>query len=153
MAKKKTTNEEAQPAPAVDAQTTETTTPDESTATQRRRAKRPMTIPGATLADVFASYLEGMEKDGKSDGTISSYRMELDLAASELGVDTMAADLTPERVLLFFGCDRVTKTRSGRPKSPLSIAKSQGVLRQALQHAERAGLVVKAPLPELAASH
>src|SRR5262245_2263871 len=101
------------------------TAPD--TATKRRKPKKAMTVPGATLADVFASYLEALEKDGKSDGTLSSYKMELALAGDELGVETKMADLTAERVVLFFSADRVTKTRSGRAKSPLSIAKTQRV--------------------------
>ena len=116
--------------------------------TKKKRSKS-----DATLADVFASYVEAMENDGKSGGTIASYKMELALAVDEMGVDTKIADLTPERVVIYFGCDRLVKTRSGRAKSPLSIAKSQRVLRQALQHAEAVGLVAKAPLPELAASH
>ena len=151
MAKKKN-------APAAEAPTTnvnEVTTPViEATETAPEKpTKKKRAKSDATLADVFASYVEAMENDGKSDGTISSYRMELALAGDELGVDTKIADLTPERVVIYFGCDRLVKTRSGRAKSPLSIAKSQRVLRQALQHAEAVGLVAKAPLPELAASH
>src|SRR5947207_9479395 len=63
------------------------------------------------------------------------------------------ADLTSERVLLFFTSDRVMKTRSGRPKSPLSIDKTRRVVRQALAWAEAAGMVAKAPVPEMIATH
>lgn len=55
--------------------------------------------------------------------------------------------------MLFFTSGRVMKTRSGRPKSPLSIDKTRRVVRQALVWAEGAGLVAKASLPELTATH
>jgi hypothetical protein len=42
-------------------------------------------------------------------------------------------------VLLFFTNDRVMKTPSGRPKSPLSYEKTPRVLRQALAWAEALG--------------
>jgi len=47
----------------------------------------------------------------------------------------------------------VTKTRSGRPKSPLGIDKTRRVVRQALARAEAAGMVGKAPVPEMVATH
>jgi hypothetical protein len=78
---------------------------------------------------------------------VFSYRLELVLALSELGSDTLACDLTPERVGEFFTCDRVNKTRTGVLKARVSVLKTQRVLRQALVWAARAGLVVKAPLP------
>lgn len=108
---------------------------------------------GATLADVFAGYVKDLEEQGKSDGTIASYRAELALAGDDLGLETLIADITPERVLLFMTSDRVMKKRSGRAKSPLSIDKTRRVLRQALVWAEGAKLVKTAPVPELAASH
>jgi hypothetical protein len=102
----------------------------------------------ATLADIAAGYLAHMEEAGKSDGTISSYRMELKTAAAELGEDTPIADITPEKVQAFFDSKRVTKLRSGKNKSQLSIDKTRRVLRLALVWAEERGIVAKAPLPE-----
>jgi hypothetical protein len=122
-------------------------------APKKGKNKRVAAAKDATLADVFAGYLRGLEESGKSEGTIFSYRLELVLAGAELGIDTRLADLTPERVLLFFGSDRATKTRTGRAKSPLSIDKTRRVLRQALVWAETAKMVDKAPLPELTANY
>ena len=102
----------------------------------------------ATLADIAAGYLAHMESEGKSDGTISSYRMELRLAAIELGEDTPIADITPERVQAFFISKRVTKLRSGKNKSQLSIDKTRRVLRLALHWAVEQRWLEKAPLPE-----
>ena len=79
-----------------------------------------------TLADTFAGYLRSLEDAGKSDGTIFSYRLELATAGAELGIDTKLADLTAERVLAFFTSDRVTKTRSGRAKSPSQLRRRSG---------------------------
>lgn len=120
---------------------------------KKGKKKRASAVGDATLADAFAGYLRSLEDAGKSEGTIFSYRLELTLAGAELGIDTKIADLTPERVLLFFKSERVMRTRSGRAKSPLSIDKTRRVMRQALVWAETAGLVARAPVPELAASH
>ena len=67
-----------------------------------------------------------------------------------LTIRLSAPDITPERVLAFFACDRVTKTRGGDLKARVSVLKTQRVLRQMLVWAEGAGLVEKAPVPEAA---
>ena len=121
-----------------------------SAAPRNGKGKKKATAPTgtATLADLAAAYLAHMEEAGKSDGTISSYRMELKTAAAELGEDTPIADLTPERVQEFFDCKRVTKLRSGKAKSQLSIDKTRRVLRLALVWAAERGIIAKAPIPE-----
>jgi len=106
-----------------------------------------------TLADLAERYLASMERGGKSNGTIFSYKLELALALGELGAETKLADLTPEKVMLFFGCARVQRKRNGKQKSPLSVAKSQRVLRLALVWAQGAKLIERAPLPEDLATH
>lgn len=128
---------------------TEPETPGaEHEAPKRKKAKTDI-----TLADLADRYLRHMENAGKSNGTCFSYNLELATAMAELGADTKLADLTPEMVMLFFGSDRVMKKRNGKKKSPLSIAKTQRVLRLALVWAEGAKLVAKAPLPEDLATH
>jgi hypothetical protein len=107
----------------------------------------------ATLADLSDRYLRHMENAGKSNGTCFSYKLELATAMNALGADTKLADLTPEMVALFFGSERVNRKKNGKEKSPLSIAKTQRVLRLALVWAESAKLVAKAPLPEDLATH
>ena len=139
-------------APTIDA-TVPTPDNDEPPAKKGKRKRTRLVESDASLADVFAGYLRSLEDAGKSEGTIFSYRLELTMAGAELGIDTKIADLTPERVLLFFTSDRAMKTRSGRPKSPLSYEKTRRVVRQALAWAEAAGMVAKAPVPELTAAH
>jgi hypothetical protein len=102
----------------------------------------------ATLADLAAAYAVQMENDGKSAGTIASYGMELKLAQDEIGAETPLADLTPERVEAFYDSKRVTKLRSGKQKSQLSIDKTRRVLRLALVWAAERGIIEKAPIPE-----
>jgi hypothetical protein len=115
-----------------------------------KKAKRKKSVAGVTtLADLAVAYAVDMEEQqGKSDGTIASYKMELKTAMAELGEETPLADLSPERVQDFFTCKRVTKLRSGKAKSQLSIDKTRRVLRLALVWAEERGIVKKAPLPE-----
>ena len=120
----------------------------------KRGGKKKAAAPSgtATLADVAAGYLAHMESEGKSDGTISSYRMELKTAAAELGEETPIADLTPERVQVFFDCKRVTKLRSGKNKAKPSVDKTRRVLRLALVWAADSGILAKAPIPEVPAN-
>ena len=101
-----------------------------------------------TLADLATAYATQMESDGKSGGTIASYGMELRVAQDELGETTPLADLTPERVCEFFNSKHVTKLKSGKAKSQLSIDKTRRVLRLALVWAAERGIISRAPLPE-----
>ncbi len=101
-----------------------------------------------TLSLLADAYKAEMERVGKSPGTCASYMAELAVALGELGADIPLREVTPERVAEFFRSDRVNRLKSGKPKSPLSIAKTQRVLRLSLVFAEQQGWVEKAPLPE-----
>ncbi len=117
--------------------------------TKKGSKKKAATPTGnATLADIAAGYLAHMEEKGNSAGTIASYGMELKTAMAELGEEIRAADLTLERVGEFFTCKRVTKLRSGKNKSQLSIDKTRRVLRLALVWALERGIIEFAPLPD-----
>ncbi len=115
-----------------------------------RKKKDTVTPNVTTLADLAAAYAVQMEEDGKSGGTIASYGMELRVAMDELGETTPLADLTPERVAEFYNSKRVTKLKSGKAKSQLSVDKTRRVLRLALVWAAERGIIAKAPLPEAA---
>jgi hypothetical protein len=153
QAENATTNEtpieapvETQAAPAAEEPAPEAEQPKK---TKKESRKKAAAVPGnATLADVCAGYLAHMETEGKSDGTISSYRMELKTAMAELGEETPAADLTLDRVRAYFTSKRVMKLRSGKNKSQLSIDKTRRVLRLALVWSAERGIVAKAPIPE-----
>ena len=103
--------------------------------------------PNLTLAQLSQAYLDFIEKDGKSVGTCFSYCMELKLAHSELGAETLVSAITADDITKFNNCKRVTKLKSGKPKSQLSIDKTRRVLRLALAHAEQSGLIEKSPIP------
>jgi hypothetical protein len=134
--------------------------PDTATATEepapeaeppkKAKGKKKAKLPSgnATLADIAAGYLAHMEETGKSSGTIASYGMELRTAMADLGEATPVADLTIERVHEYFTSKRVTKLRSGKNKSQLSIDKTRRVLRLALVWAAERGIVATAPIPE-----
>ena len=106
--------------------------------------------PPMTLMDLAYAYFAHLEEFGKSAGTIASYKMEYKTAMDELGAATPLRDLTPEMVEAFFKSKRVTKLRSGKNKSQLSIDKTRRVLRLALVWAAEREFVAKAPLPESA---
>lgn len=113
-----------------------------------RKAKGPKISRNATLLDLVGAYCADMEEQGKSPGTISSYRMELCVAADELGEDIPLYEITPEQVAEYFNCKRVTKLRSGKNKAKPSIDKTRRVLRLALVWAAENGAIDKAPIPE-----
>lgn len=125
------------------------TTPTEPKPKKPRKKKEPSITGVATLADLAAADAVQMETDGKSAGTISSYQMELRLAQDELWAEAALADLTPERLGEFFACKPVTKLRSGKSKSQLSIDKTRRVLRLALVWGAERGIIEKAPIPEV----
>ena len=126
-----------------------TENPDPEPPRPKKARKKKETPNVATLADLAAAYEVQMESDGKSAGTIASYGMELRLAQDEIGAETPIAELTTEQVEKFFNCKRVTKLRSGKAKSQLSIDKTRRVLRLALCWAEDRGILAKAPIPEI----
>lgn len=110
----------------------------------RKQSKTASNVePNLTLADLTRRYAEQMEKQGKSPGTCFSYLMELRLAQSELGEETLVSALTPERIAEFNTSKRVVKLKSGKPKSQLSIDKTRRVLRLALAWAHAEGLVAE----------
>jgi hypothetical protein len=106
-----------------------------------------------SLQDLAERYVAHLEEEGKSAGTSASYGLELKTALAELGAETRLADLTPAQVVGYFASKRVLKKRNGKHKSPLSIAKTQRVLRLALVWAVEKKLIEKAPLPEELATH
>ena len=132
------------PAAPESATATEETAPEPKS----RKARKKKFEGVATLADLASAYATQMESDGKSNGTIASYGMELKIAQDELGAETPLAELTPEQVEKFFNSKRVTKLRSGKNKSQLSIDKTRRVLRLALLWAAERGIIAKAPIPE-----
>jgi len=139
--------------PAAPEVATATKAPPPEPKPKRARKKKDAPVSGVTtLADLAAAYTVQMENDGKSAGTIASYGMELRVAQDELGEGTALADLTPERVGEFYACKRVTRLRSGKNKSQLSIDKTRRVLRLALVWAAERGIVAKAPIPEIAST-
>jgi hypothetical protein len=134
------------------------TQPEAATATEpapeaeppKKKGKKKAKVPSgtATLADIAAGYLAHMEEAGKSEGTTSSYRMELKTAMDELGETTPVADITVQRVQEYFDSRRVTKLRSGKNKAKPSVDKTRRVLRLALCWAAERGIIEKAPIPE-----
>ena len=103
-----------------------------------------------TLADLAERYIKHLEDDGKSPGTCSSYTAELKLAIKHLGGDIQIASLTPAQVGDFFESKPVTKLRSGKKKSQLSVDKTRRVLRLALVWAAEKKWIESAPLPQAA---
>jgi len=84
---------------------------------------------------------------GQSEGTIFSYRMELNPAKAVLGAETLVADLTYDAIAAFNTSDRVMKLKSGKPKAPPSFLKTRRTLRLCLAFAEQGGLIGCSPVP------
>lgn len=103
----------------------------------------------ATIAELADGFLDHLETEGKTPGTLFGYRLELKMAGAILGEDTKIADLTEKKVKTYFLSDRVTLRRDGQRKAEVGIAKTRRVFRMALQWAEATGVLAKAPLPEM----
>jgi hypothetical protein len=120
-------------------------TADTAPATQKQKGRK--SKGDITLSELAERYLANLEELGKSSGTCLSYRGELQLAIEWLGAETKLSEISVEQVQGFIECPAVTRTKSGRLKSPLSTAKTERVLRQALMFAAQKGWIEKAPLP------
>jgi hypothetical protein len=101
----------------------------------------------AALQHVVDGFLAHFGREGKSEGTIFSYRMDLAAALEHFGEDTPVASLTPAKVANFYASDGVTKKRNGKRRSDVTIAKTRRVFRLALTWAAGKGLIEKAPIP------
>jgi len=106
----------------------------------------------ASLAGLCEAFVGKLRSDGKTESTVSAYRGELKLAMRHLGEATAVADLTIDQVRTYFESKPVTRLRSGRAKSPLSIDKTRRVLRLALLWAASEGWIKEAPVPEMPAA-
>jgi hypothetical protein len=102
----------------------------------------------ATLAELAERYLEHLEAEDRSHGTLFSYGIELRTACKELGGDTPLASLTPEQVAAYYDSPRVTRLKSGKPKAKPSVDKTRRVLRLALVWAAEQAWLATAPIPE-----
>jgi len=102
-----------------------------------------------TLAQLADSYLHHLEAVGKSEGTVRSYRGDLNVALRVLGAETKVSDLTEKKVRGFFESDAVTKKRDGKPRNPITVAKQRRVLRLAVEWLVEVGVLKAAPIPEL----
>ncbi len=131
-----------------DARAADVARADVSQAGGGKPRKKSKSTKRVTLGEVAAGYLAELELRAASAATLFSYELELQAALEELGKDRLAAEIGAEEVGAFFGSARVTRKKSGGEKSPLSIAKTCRVLRQALGWAVQQGLLEKAPLPE-----
>lgn len=105
----------------------------------------PKKTASITLAELSERYLQHLEAEGRSRGTVFSYSMELNVAQRELGADISIGALAQEDIARFNACDRVMKLRSGKPKAAPSYLKTQRVLRLALAWAAQTGLIATSP--------
>ena len=100
-----------------------------------------------TLNALCEAYLASLVERGQSEGTIFSYRMELNTAKAVLGADTLVSDLTYDAIAAFNTCDRVMKKKSGKPKAEPSFLKTRRTLRLCLAFAEQSRLIGCSPVP------
>ena len=143
----KTTTPEAPVQPAIQA----ATAPEAPASKPPKKKNAPKPKADLTLADLAERYIKHIEDAGKSPGTCSSYGAELKLAIKHLGAETPIASITTEMVTEYFDSKAVTKLRSGKKKSQLSVDKTRRVLRLALVYGADRKWITSDPIPEPAA--
>lgn len=114
--------------------------------TRKKATKKGATQTTWSLTECAVSYLERLRTERKSESTIGAYSADLDLAVEVLGGETDIAKIDLDAVHRFNESTQVTTTKSGRPKADPTIQRSRRVLRLALQHAEREGVIEAAPI-------
>jgi len=134
--------------PAVEPAIQAATAPEAPASKPPKKKNAPKPKADLTLADLAERYIKHLEDAGKSPGTCASYGAELKLAIKHLGAETPIASITPEMVTEYFDSKPVTKLRTGKKKSQLSIDKSRRVLRLALVYAADRKWITDAPIPD-----
>jgi hypothetical protein len=105
-----------------------------------------------TLSELSERYLQHLESEGRSRGTVFSYSMELNVAQRELGADLSIGAITRADVERYNASDRVMKLKSGKPKAAPSYLKTQRVLRLALAWAADTKLIETSPAEAIEAA-
>lgn len=102
------------------------------------------------FADVAERFLQHLEATGKSRATVFSYSIDLGAATRAFGADTDIQAISEAQVTEFFASHQVTKTRSGKAKSQLTVEKTRRVTRQIFTWAAEEGLIPTSPIPTAA---
>jgi hypothetical protein len=107
--------------------------------------KKHEAVASITLAELSERYLQHLESEGRSRGTVFSYSMELNVAQRELNADLSIGAISRSDIENYNACDRVMKLKNGKPKAAPSYLKTQRVLRLALAWAAQTGLIATSP--------
>jgi hypothetical protein len=107
--------------------------------------KKHEAVASITLAELSERYLQHLEAEGRSRGTVFSYSMELNVAQRELNADRSIGAISRADIENYNASDRVMKLKNGKPKAAPSYLKTQRVLRLALAWAAQTGLIATSP--------
>lgn len=102
---------------------------------------------GVTLDELSERFLQHLEEIGKSRATLFSYSIDTQLLCRKLGGETDVGEITEEQVREYFDSDAVTRTKSGKEKSKLTVDKSRRVARQLLEFALAENIIPVSPVP------
>lgn len=100
-----------------------------------------------TLGYLAREYVKHLEEVDKSPATVFGYKMDLEIALTEMGAETPLAVVTEDWVRKYFDCDRVTKTKTGHLKAKPTVDKTRRVFRLALTWAVAKGWLAVVPIP------
>lgn len=96
-----------------------------------------------TCADEYVAHLKAA---GKAENTIDSYACDLNLVVEHFGADRAMVKFLPVHVKPIFESDRVTKTRGGKAKAPVSVAKTKRAIRMFFDWAGAKGYIARWPV-------
>lgn len=103
----------------------------------------PETMTLKTCADEYVAHLKAA---GKAENTIGSYASDLNLVVEHFGADRSMGKFLPVHVKPIFESDRVTKTRGGKAKAPVSVAKTKRAIRMFFDWAGAKGYIARWPV-------
>ena len=99
-----------------------------------------------TLKACADEYVAHLEAAGKAKNTIGSYACDLNLVVEHFGADRAMTKFLPVHVKPIFESDRVTTTRGGKPKVPVSVAKTKRAIRMFFDWAGERGYIARWPV-------
>jgi site-specific recombinase XerD len=103
----------------------------------------PETMTLKTCADEYVAHLKAA---GKAENTIGSYACDLNLVVEHFGADKAMAKFLPVHVRPLFDSERVLKTRAGKEKAPVSVAKTKRAIRMFFDWAGERGHIARWPV-------
>jgi site-specific recombinase XerD len=100
------------------------------------------------LQEALETYLEGLQKAGKSERTLYTYRKDCEQIQSFFGLNRQLNSILLPQVGKFFKSDELLSLPNGQARAAQTVNKTIRVFRMFMIWAKESGYVERLPLPK-----